>query len=475
MNVYKANIIGREKEQDILHNCNDSGKAEFIAVYGRRRVGKTYLIKNFYEDKFDFYTSGIYNLPKSEQLKNFSMQLSRYSGQKQKRFKDWFEAFDGLRSYLETLKDKEQITIFIDELPWHDTPKSNFIRAIEAFWNMWASDQRNLKLIVCGSATTWMTNKLLGDKGGLHNRVTRRIKLSSFTLKETESFLQSIGIEWDRKQIMDTYMSLGGTPFYLNLLQKGKSIIQNIDYLFFSEEAPLRDEYELLFRSLFNEATIYRRITELLSEKGIGLTRQEIATHLRIVDSGRLTEYLENLENCDFIRSYAAFGKKTRDVLYQLNDPYILFYQKFVKGNKTQNNHFWSEMSDNKRSAWAGLAFEQLCLRHISQIKKSLGIQGISSDICSWVGSDDGQKVQIDLIIDRADRIINLCEMKYYNIPFEITKEYQEKLQKKKTVFQAKIKTNKTLHVTLVSPYGIKQNMYGGYINSQVSVDDLFD
>ncbi len=474
MTHYKSTIVGRIKEQDYLNDCNNSGKAEFIAVYGRRRVGKTYLVKNFYEEKFDFYTSGIYGLNKKDQLKNFSSQLARYSGHTPSKFDDWFDAFNALRDYLGTLKDKERIIVFIDELPWHDTPKSNFTRALEGFWNMWGADQHNLKLIVCGSATTWMTNKLLGDKGGLHNRVTRRIKLNSFSLKETESFLQSIGIEWDRQQIMDAYMALGGTPFYLNLLKKDKSIIQNIDYLFFSEDAPLRDEYNLLYRSLFNDAVTYRRITELLSNKGKGLTRKEIVTELKLTDSGKLTEILENLESCDFIRSYSAFGKNTRDILYQLNDLYILFYYRFVKGSKNKNEHTWSEMSDGKRNAWAGLAFEQLCLRHIAQIKDTLGIDGISSDVCSWTYSDSNQCAQIDLVIDRSDRIINLCEMKYCSDEYEITKEYDEKLQRRKELFRSKVKTTKTLHLTMVSPNGIKLNKYSGKINSQIMAKDLF-
>lgn len=471
---YKPAIIGREREQDLLYECNNSGKAEFIAVYGRRRVGKTYLIKHFYEDEFDFYTSGIYNVSKTEQLRNFAGQLARYSGQQIRKFRDWFEAFDALRTYLEGLTGKKQITVFIDELPWLDTLKSNFIRALEAFWNMWASEQRNLKLIVCGSATTWMTNKLLGDKGGLHNRVTCRIKLTSFTLRESENFLQSIGIDWDRQQIAEAYMSLGGTPFYLNMLQKNKSITQNIDSLFFSEDAPLRDEYDFLFRSLFKEAVTYRKVVEVLADKGIGLTRQEILTCLKLTDSGKLTEILDNLEKCDFIRSYAAFGKKTRDVLYQLNDLYILFYLKFVKGKHNQNEHAWSEMSDGKRNAWLGHAFEQLCLRHIHQMKNALGISGIASDVCSWYCRDAEQGAQIDLVLDRSDRVINLCEMKYSSSDYEITKDYNEWLLKRKELFRAKTKTTKTLHITLVTLNGVKTNKYSAVVNSQVVLADLF-
>ena len=265
------NIIGRKREIELLEKCLSSNKPEFIAIYGRRRIGKTFLVKQLLGEQFCFYMTGVYQCSKAELLNYFSEQLSFYSGKKQPRPKTWFDAFLQLRNYLSTLVNKKApIIIFIDELPWFDTPKSNFIRALDLFWNGWASDQPNIKLIVCGSATTWMTNKLLGDKGGLHNRVTRKIYLAPFDLYETELFLQSKGIVWNRHQIAECYMIMGGTPFYLNMIDKEYSLPQNIDMLFFAEGAELANEYEFLFRSLFKDSVVYRRIVELLAKRKIG-------------------------------------------------------------------------------------------------------------------------------------------------------------------------------------------------------------
>lgn len=471
---YKESIVGRRHEQDILQSCLDSPKAEFIAVYGRRRIGKTYLVKQFFEEKFDFYASGVYQISRSEQLKRWQVQLNKFSGQKKARPKDWFEAFDQLQAYLETLSEKERLVIFIDELPWMDTPKSNFIRALEVFWNSWAADRKGLKLVVCGSATTWMTNKLLGDKGGLHNRVTRPIRLAPFTLAETQNYLKSNGLEWSRGEIMEAYMILGGTPYYLSLLRPELSIRQNIDELFFSKDAPLQSEYEFLFRSLFKEANTYRKVVELLSAKLKGLTRAEILDELKITDSGNLTNILEDLEKCDFIRRYQAFGKKQREMLYQLTDMYTLFYLRFVKGYNRLNPNEWINMSDKKRNTWEGYAFEQVCILHINEIRKALGISGIASDVCAWSKRDKKQGAQIDLVIDRSDNVIDLCEMKHSDRPFELTKDYVEWLKERRDLFREQTGTNKTLHLTIVATYGITNGKYASSIQGKVTMDDLF-
>ena len=471
---YKESIVGRRHEQDILQSCLDSPKAEFVAVYGRRRIGKTYLVKQFFEEKFDFYTSGVYQISRSEQLKRWQVQLNKYSGQKKTKPKDWFEAFDQLQSYLETLSEKERLVIFIDELPWMDTPKSNFIRALEVFWNSWAADRKGLKLVVCGSATTWMTNKLLGDKGGLHNRVTRSIRLAPFTLAETQNYLKSNGLDWSRGEIMEAYMTLGGTPYYLSLLRPELSIRQNIDELFFSKDAPLQSEYEFLFRSLFKEANAYRKVVELLSSKLKGLTRAEILHEIKITDNGNLTTILEDLEKCDFIRRYQAFGKKQREMIYQLTDMYTLFYLRFVKGYNGLNSNEWINMSDQKRSTWEGYAFEQVCILHINEIRKALGISGIASDVCSWSYRDKKQGAQIDLVIDRSDNVIDLCEMKYSDRPFELTNDYVEWLKERRDLFREQTGTNKTLHLTMVTTYGITNGKYASSIQGRVTMDDLF-
>jgi hypothetical protein len=471
---YKKSIIGRKHEQEILQECLDSTKAEFIAVYGRRRIGKTYLVKQFFEEKFDFYATGVYNISRTEQLKRWKIQLQKHSGEKTVKPKDWFEAFDQLQKYLESLADKKRIVIFIDELPWMDTPKSNFIRALEFFWNSWAADRKGLKLVVCGSATTWMTNKLIGDKGGLHNRVTRPIHLAPFTLAETKQYLECRGMDWSHNEIMETYMTLGGTPFYLYLLRPNLSLRQNVDALFFGNDAPLRTEYDILFRSLFNDAIAYRKIVELLSGKLKGLTRLEIMDGIKATDNGNLSEILENLEKCDFIRHYQAFGKKQRDVIYQLTDMYTLFYLRFVKGYNGMNDHAWSNIPDKKRNTWQGYAFEQVCILHINQIKKALGISGIASDVCSWSTRGGNKGAQIDLIINRTDNVIDLCEMKYSDSLYELTKNYIEWLKERRDLFKKETRTTKTLHLTMITSQGLANGKYTSQIQSQVTMDDLF-
>lgn len=472
--AYNGAIIGRRHEQEILANCVESDKAEFIAIYGRRRIGKTFLVKQYFAEKFDFYITALYKITRSEQLRLWQEQLKQYSGIKRQKPKDWFEAFTQLREYIETLGGKEKIIIFIDELPWLDTPKSGFIRALELFWNGWAAEQKGLKLVVCGSATTWMTNKLLGDKGGLHNRVTRPIRLAPFTLKETEEYLQQkIHAAWERKDVLDAYMILGGTPFYLSLLRPELTLWQNIDELFFSQDAVLRTEYGFLFNSLFNDAAMYRRIVETLATKLKGMTRQELVEQLKINDSGKLTEALDNLVKCDFLRRYQAFGKKGRNMLYQLSDMYTLFYLRFVKNYHGMNEHTWSSMEEGKRNAWAGYAFEQVCILHTNQIKAALGITGIASDVCSWSYRSKEQSAQIDLIIDRGDKAIDLCEMKYSDREFELKKDYVEWLRERRDLFREVTGTNKTLRLTMIASSGVKNNMYSSALQGKLSLDDL--
>lgn len=467
----KENIIGRIKEQELLGEYISSGQAEFIAIYGRRRIGKTFLVKQYFDEKFDFYMTGIYDNNKREQLMNFNRQLNKYSGAYYPVVDNWFDAFAQLQHYLERLHDQKTILVFIDELPWLDTPRSKFLRALELFWNEWASNKCNMKFIVCGSATTWMTNKLLGDKGGLHNRVTRPIRLNSFSLAETEEYLLSKGFQVDRLQMLDGYMVFGGTPFYLSMLRPQYSMIQNIDDLFFAEAAPLREEYDFLFRSLFIDSAKYRRIIELLATKVKGMTKQEIITALKIEDNGNLTEVLDNLCKCDFLRRYNAVGKKERDVMYQLVDHYCLFYIRYVKNDRSQDPHRWTHMlNDGSRKAWSGYAFEQVCLRHVRQIKRKLGIENVLSDVGSW----QVPGAQVDLVIQRGDRIVNLCEMKYSDKPFSVTKSYLGKMEERRELFRSVTKSTKALHLTIVSPYGIKDNAQSKSIQSVVTLDDLY-
>lgn len=468
-------IIGREREKEILKDCMESGRPEFVAVYGRRRIGKTFLIKQYFKNKFDFYMTGVAGSTMSEALEYFKTQLQHYSARKWPLATSWIQAFGQLQEYLSSIK-KKRVVVFIDELPWLDTPRSKFFRALDLFWNGWGDSQTNLKFIVCGSATSWMTNKLLGDKGGLHNRVTRQIYLAPFNLYETEKLLRSNGILWSRHQIAECYMVVGGTPYYLSKMNKTLSVAQNIDRLFFHNAGELRNEYEFLFRSLFKDSTIYRRVVEVLASKSKGMTREEIANVLNLSLGGTLSEVMENLITCDFVREYNYFGNKRKGKLYQLTDLFTLFYIKHVKDAKTQDEGYWLTRIDSpSHRVWSGYAFEQLCLHHIPQIKMALGISGVATEVSSWRGIKNGKASgQIDLIIDRRDEIINLCEMKFSLREYEITSPYLKKLLERMEDFRETSKTKKALHLTFVTVNGLKHNAQWGMIQNEVTADQLF-
>lgn len=480
--TYKG-IIGRKYEQHLITERCQSGKAELIAVYGRRRVGKTFLVRKMFDDKFAFSFTGMYEVSRLVQLEHFRNTLQQYSGKSIPRLKDWFEAFEALRQYVETILLQEQIIIFLDELPWMDTPKSNFMAAFGAFWNTWASTQPNVKIFVCGSATTWMLSHLIGDKGGLYGRVSRAIYLAPFSLSETEEFLSEIkGMTINRKQIMEMYMILGGIPYYLDMLEKDLPIDNMMDRLFFVQGAPLHGEFDFLFRSLFKDSKLYRNVVELLSTKMKGMTRKELTTAMKIKSGGVLTEVLDNLLKCDFIRKYSAIGKTERDALYQLTDLFSLFHLRFVANNNGQDEHFWSNMrNEGSRMAWSGYAFEQVCFHHIGQIKKTLGISGILSNVYSWscrpFTTSDGSKWkggQIDMLIDRADGAINICEMKYAQDEYVIDADYEQRLRERMASFSVATKTKKALLHTFITTYGVKRNIHCGLVNSEVKMDDLF-
>jgi len=469
-------IIGRKTEIKRLTEYVKSEKAELVAVYGRRRVGKTFLIKQFFNENFTFYFSGAENANKKQQLFNFTTALNKYSKTENPIVDDWQNAFVQLEQYLRSVKTKGRKVIFIDEMPWLDNAKSGFLPAFEYFWNTYASSQKNIFFVICGSATSWIMNKIIKNRGGLHNRITRQMCIEPFTLNETEIFLKSRKIVMSRFQIAECYMILGGIPYYLEQLEKSLSLSQNIDNLFFKKNAPLRDEYSKLYSSLFKSPEKYVQLVEVLAKKRKGLTRDEIAEFSNISNGGGLTAMLEELELCEFILINNNFTTKKKLQLYQLSDFYSLFYLNFVKNKKGANSNYWSSLIDNTtRKTWAGYSFELLCQTHIAQIKETLSIGGVISYISGWRSKDSETKAQIDLLIDRNDNIINLCEMKYTNKEFVITKNYDENLRNKHSAFVEESKTKKSVHITMITTYGVKHNEYWNNIQNEVLLDDLFD
>ena len=468
-------IVGREAERKLLQRYQESEKSELVALYGRRRVGKTYLIRCTFRDEFDFSFTGMYETSKTLQLRRFAKQLGV-----DETPKDWFEAFDLLRDHLIALK-KKTVTVFLDELPWMDTRNSHFLEAFSMFWNTWPMGTSLLKLYVCGSSTSWMLNKFIGDKGGLYGRTSRTIYLRPFTLRETGQYLTSVkNFTLTHRQILDIYMIMGGIPYYLDMLDPELSVNRNIDELFFASNAPLRAEYEFLFRSLFSNSDRYRKVVEILSQKLKGMTRKEILETLKS-DGGSLSKVLEDLSACDFIRSYSAIGKKNKSCIYQLTDLFCLFHIRFVTHEREQDEHYWTNLPEGMKNAWSGYAFEQVCLHHIPQIKNKLGISGVFSNVFSWNSGpftdDDGTKWnggQIDLLIDRRDDVINICEIKYSSEQYVITKDYEHHMIDRISLFRHCTHTRKSLVNTFITTYGVKKNIHSTSIQKEVTMDDLF-
>ena len=445
-------------------------------MYGRRRVGKTYLIRETFGYKFTFQHTGLAKGNTKEQLFSFAISLRDAGYDDCPIPKSWLEAFSLLSTYLKNSTDEKKI-VFLDELPWMDTARSNFISAFEHFWNGWASARKDIVLIICGSATSWIINKVINDHGGLHNRVTKQIALQPFTLKECEMFAKSKGLEMSRYQLAECYMVLGGIPYYWSLLEKGLSLAQNIDKIIFAKNGKLSNEFNQLYASLFKSPEQYIDIVTALGKKKAGMTREEIIAATDMYSSGTLSKVLDELEYCGFIRKYNGFDKKSKQAIYQLIDNYTLFYFKFIQQNENNDEHFWSASIDSAmHRAWSGLAFERLCMAHTQQIKAALGIAGVLSNVYSWRKEADetSDGAQIDLLIDRKDQVINLCEMKYSLSEYAIDAEYEQKLRNKKSAFINATNTRKAVHLTMVTTFGIKANAHSGIVQNEITLEDLF-
>lgn len=475
----KNSIIGRKIEIETLARLFKSSKSEFVILYGRRRVGKTFLVNQMFREHFTFKVTGSAKGGTKRQLANFQAAYNMMAGERSEMTEtpaNWFDAFQALAK-LAAADPRAKKVIFFDELPWFDTYGSEFISALEYFWNSWASDRSDVLLIACGSAASWMINELIHNHGGLHNRITERIPLLPFTLAETEAFLRSKGGVFDRYQIAELYMVMGGIPFYLENIQVHRSIAQNIDRMFFSSHGMLKTEYNDLYRSLFKKPDRHMAVVECLAQKAKGLTRKDIMAGTKLADGGSLTRTLEELEQSGFIRKYLPFGKNKRDALYQLIDPYTLFYLTFVQDSKAEGEGIWLSQMDSPRwQAWSGYAFEYLCRYHIDGIKKGLGISGMYTEVSAWRSQTSEKGTQIDLIIDRKDRVINLCEMKFSTEPYTITKSYAENLRHKVAAFKEESGTTKTLFLTLIAAHGLKQNEYTlRHVQASLDLNALFE
>jgi AAA+ ATPase superfamily predicted ATPase len=466
-------MIGRKTESKLLRDLAKNKDAEFVVVYGRRRVGKTYLVRETFGNKFDFSYTGIANVSTSVQIKEFEEALRAHGSAMQEPLQTWFDAFRALKKLVEQMPKNESKVIFIDEMPWMDSRKSNFVSAFEHFWNGYASGVKNLLLIVCGSATSWITKKIFRNKGGLYNRVTRQIYLQPFTLSECREYYDSKEIVMNIHDMIESYMIFGGIPYYLNMFDRKYSLALNVDALCFAKDAPLRLEFDRLLDTLFADSEKYVQVLESMQRKKIGLTREELKTSIDFADGGNLTKILVDLEGSGFIRKYKPYGGIKKGALYQLTDPFTLFHMNFIK--RIDNPRYWSSFTDNAaHRSWSGYAFEQVCLAHIEQIKSALGITGVLTDVSSWRSRSDAETgAQIDLVIERNDNVVNLCEMKYASEPYTIDKKQDLALRNKIGLFKNETKTRSAVHLTFVTPYGLVHNAYASVAQSEITMDEL--
>ena len=471
-------IVGRKKEIEILNNALNDNISHFIAMYGRRRVGKTFLIKETFSGRFTFSHAGLFNGKLSEQLYAFNDSLKNHGLDNKKVPKSWLEAFSLLKDLINLSKEKKKI-IFIDELSWMDNNKANFIGGLENFYNSFVSLRDDIVLIVCGSSTSWMLNKVIHNKGGLYNRLTEQINLKPFTLKECEEYVYENNLSMSKLEILNAYMIFGGVPFYWKKLDRRYSLSQNIDYLFFNKQGLLKDEYKYLYASIFKKPEGYIKIIETLSKKKSGLTREEIVDIGNINNSGDLSIKLEELEACGFIQSYIPYGNKKKGTVYQLVDFFTIFYFEFLK-NKPSDENYWSNQLNNpKINTWLGYSFERVCFMHTNQIKQALGISGIQTSFNSFRNNENKQLgingCQIDMLIVRKDNVINICEMKYCNTLYSIDKEFNESINNKINSFNI-ITNNKKYSIKpiLITTYGLNDNEYRNSITNLVTLQDLF-
>lgn len=453
----RRTLIGRKPETAVLEKAYQSDEPEMVAVIGRRRVGKTFLVRQCYAERIIFEMTGIKNGKKSEQLRHFTDRLNHFAqpAQPYKSPKNWQAAFEMLTAWLEKRESDEKAVVFFDELPWLAGKRSDFIKAFGLFWNSWAS-QQHIVVVICGSAASWMITHVVRDKGGLHNRITRRILLKPFNLCETEQYFQHRGIRFERYHLLELYMALGGIPHYLKEVEGGKTATENIDQICFSEQGLLRDEFGELYAALFDNAQYHIQIVRALATTWQGMSRMEIASATGIADGGHLSRYLEELTNSGFIAAFLAFGKKKKELRFRLIDEYSLFYLQFMENIRTEGSGTWMRRSQTQAwKSWSGYAFESICLKHIPQIKKALGIAGIYSEASNFYlkNSAFGRGLQIDLLIDRNDKAINLFELKFYSEPFVLKTAVAEEIRLKKAIFKEATGTNKQLFYTLLSTF----------------------
>lgn len=475
-------VVGRKNEVAELERIYRSNRPEFVVIYGRRRVGKTFLVTQAMKGRITFHHTGIYpeeneKNQKQTQLESFYFSLLNHGMEGFKKPKSWMEAFYQLEQLLIKLDDGKRQVVFLDELPWMDTPKSGFLQAFEGFWNGWCSDRDNIMLVVCGSATSWILDNISHNKGGLYGRATQEIKLSPFTLHSCEEFFENEGIEMSRYDVVQSYMVFGGIPYYLSQFRKGLSFEANTDNILFGHKPRLNDEFNRLFRAIFGNPEDCKKIIRFLATRHSGFTREEISRATGLPYGGGLSDTLSALAESDFILRYTPYGERGAVERYKLIDNFCLFWVRFVESQKEYGSFMMDSATSDIMKGWRGVAFEEVCWQHLPQIKRALGIEGVRSKTSAWNVKGDEEKdgSQIDLLIARADNVVNLCEMKFARDSYLIDKDEEMKLRRRLEALQKTLSPRQTVHMTMVTTFGVAYGKHSGIVQKEVTMEQLFD
>jgi AAA+ ATPase superfamily predicted ATPase len=468
----------RKIEREILLKTLVTANSEFIALYGRRRIGKTYLVRETFKTHIVFEFVGTKDSPARSQIENYTRALQRAFSTKIKTPpKNWHEALDLLIEVLgnPARSSRQKKVIFFDELPWLASRKSGFIEALDYLWNSYLSKRNDIVLVVCGSAANWMISNVVNNKGGLHNRITRPpLRMSPFTLIETRDYFRSRNIDLSEEQITELYMVTGGVAYYLNLYERGDSAAQFINRNFFGASSELRDEFDRLFSSLFDKFDTHMAIIKLLGKHSSGLSQKEIAAKLKTSTGGTFTKILTELEKSDFISFWPQLEHRKKDGIFRLVDEYTLFYLFWVDplGARADLRDYWQKQIGKPRHySWLGHAFEALCAKHAPELVKSLGVSGLTNRFYSF----QGENTQIDMIIDRSDRCMNLCEMKYTLYPYEMTGAEASKLKERRLHLSKKTTKKTQVFLTLVTPQpAVKNKHYLSCVDKEINLSELF-
>ncbi|RZI45312.1 AAA family ATPase [Candidatus Finniella inopinata] len=483
-------IIGRDAELKILKQILTSNIPEFLAIYGRRRVGKTFLIRSFFEvEKAIFFNAtGSKDGTLSEQIRHFTQEIGRvfYHNVELKEEKNWDLTFEKLTAAFNTVPKNKKIVLFLDEFPWMATQNSRLLQTLEYYWNQhWSRDKR-IKLIICGSSASWIIEKIVNNKGGLHNRLTRSIYLEPFNLRDSKRFLNFIGVKFNNDQILQIYMVTGGIPYYLSKIEKGLSATQNIENLAFQPKSFLAQEFDNLFSSLYEDYESYVDIIRLIATRRYGIGQEEILQKLGKNMQGKLgLKRLKDLQDSNFIISFMPQFHKRRGIYYKLIDEYTLFYLDWIEPinttllTKGHMKGYWEKQYNSAAwNSWSGYAFESVCYKHLPQISQALNMSPTSVPN-TWrytpkKGSAE-QGAQIDLLFDRDDDCITMCEIKYTEKPYAIDKHEAASLNQKIAIFKEKTRTKKQIFLAIISANGIKKSIYSEEMIDGVAVlDDLF-